>query len=87
MSFKPETDDIREAPSIRLIRELLGEGAIRSVLRSGSAANMKELFPEDKTRITYCSSSYEAAACANALLICTEWKEFVETRPPEDQGD
>jgi len=78
LSFKPETDDIREAPSIRLIRELLGEGAILRLYDPEAQNNMKELFPEDKTRITYCSTSYEAAACANALLICTEWKEFVE---------
>ncbi len=78
LSFKPETDDIREAPSIRVIRELLGEGAIVRLYDPEAAANMKTVFPEDSARVTYCRSPYEATEGANALLLITEWAEFLE---------
>jgi len=78
LAFKPETDDIREAPAIQLIKDLLNEGAILRLYDPESAANMKELYPEDKVRISYCKTPYEAASGANALLFCTEWKEFTE---------
>ena len=78
LAFKPDTDDIREGPSIRLITDLLDEGAVLRLYDPEAQNNMKELFPEDKARITYCRTPYEAAAGVNALLICTEWKEFFE---------
>lgn len=78
LSFKPETDDIREAPSIRVISELLGEGAIVRLYDPEAAANMKTIFPEDSARVTYCRTPYEAAEGANALLLITEWPEFVK---------
>ena len=78
LAFKPETDDIREAPAIKLIKDLLNEGAILRLYDPEAQANMKELFPEDKVRITYAKTSYEAANGVNALLLCTEWKEFSE---------
>jgi UDPglucose 6-dehydrogenase len=78
LAFKPETDDIREAPAIQLIKDLLNEGAILRLYDPEAQANMKELFPEDKVRITYAKTPYEAANGANALLLCTEWKEFSE---------
>jgi UDPglucose 6-dehydrogenase len=77
LSFKPETDDIREAPAIKLIKELLNEGAILRLYDPEAQDNMKELFPEDKVRVTYCSSPLKALVGANALLVCTEWKEFL----------
>jgi UDPglucose 6-dehydrogenase len=76
LAFKPETDDIRDAPSIKIIKELVNEGAILRLYDPEAQVNMKELFPEDRVRVTYFRSVYEAAAGANALLICTEWKEF-----------
>ena len=78
LAFKPETDDIREAPSIKVIRELLNEGANLRLYDPQARENMKELFPEYLVRIVYCDSPYEAAAGANALLIITEWKEFLD---------
>jgi UDPglucose 6-dehydrogenase len=77
LSFKPETDDIREAPSIKVIQALLGEGAALRLYDPQAQNNMQELFPEDKVNIVYCPSVYIAASGANALLICTEWKEFL----------
>jgi len=78
LAFKPETDDIREATSIKVIRELLNEGANLRLYDPQARENMKELFPEYLVRIVYCDSPYEAAAGANALLIITEWKEFLD---------
>jgi UDPglucose 6-dehydrogenase len=76
LSFKPETDDIREAPSIRVIRELLTEGAVVRLYDPEAAANMKAVFPEDTARVTYCRTPLEAIEGAHALLLITEWDEF-----------
>jgi len=76
LSFKPETDDIREAPSIKLIRQLLDEGALLRLYDPEAMDNMKEVFPDNPPQITYAQSFYEAAEEANALLIVTEWDEF-----------
>jgi UDPglucose 6-dehydrogenase len=78
LAFKPETDDIREAPAIKIIKDLLAEGASVRLYDPEAQANMREFFPEDGVRVTYCRTPYEAAAGTNALLICTEWKEFIE---------
>jgi UDPglucose 6-dehydrogenase len=78
LSFKPETDDIREAPSIKVIKELLDEGALLRLYDPEAMDNMKEIFPEQPPRITYTKSLYEAVEEANALLIVTEWDEFKE---------
>jgi len=76
LAFKPETDDIRNAPSIPLIRALLEEGAILSLYDPKATDNMKTIFPEKEPQIQYTSSPYNAAENANALLIVTEWEEF-----------
>ncbi len=76
LAFKPDTDDIREAPSIRAIRELSREGARLRLYDPQAMDNMKQLFPEDPARMVYCSSPEQASEGANALLILTEWEEF-----------
>jgi UDPglucose 6-dehydrogenase len=76
LAFKPETDDIREAPSIGVIRELLREGARLRLYDPQAAGNMKALFPAEPERLEYCASPYEAAEGANALILLTEWAEF-----------
>lgn len=76
LSFKPETDDIREAPSIRIISELLKEGALLRLYDPQAMENMKGIFPEEPLRLAYASSPYQAAKEANALLVLTEWDEF-----------
>ncbi|MGB8953447.1 MAG: UDP-glucose/GDP-mannose dehydrogenase family protein [Candidatus Aminicenantales bacterium] len=78
LSFKPETDDIREAPSIKIIRELLNEGAVLRLYDPKAMENMKSVFPEVPQRLMYCPSPYQAAEGANALLIVTEWEEFAK---------
>jgi len=76
LSFKPETDDIREAPSIRIIKELLEEGALLRLYDPRAMENMKNIFPEDPPQVHYAGSTYEAVEQANALLFITEWDEF-----------
>lgn len=76
LAFKPQTDDIRNAPSINLIRALLDEGAQLVLYDPQAMENMKEIFEEQPPSVQYASSPYEAAADANALLIVTEWDEF-----------
>ena len=76
LAFKPETDDIRNAPSIRVIEELHKEGALLRLYDPKAVDNMKSLFPEKKPDIQYMSSLYEAVDGANALLLITEWEEF-----------
>jgi len=78
LSFKPETDDIREAPSIKVIKRLLEEGASLSLYDPKAMENIKKVFPEKPSQISYAKSPYEAAEKANVLLIITEWDEFRE---------
>lgn len=78
LAFKPETDDVREAPGIKVIRRLLEEGALLRLYDPKAMDNMKELFPEQPPQITYTQSLYEAVEEANALLLVTEWDEFKE---------
>ncbi len=72
LAFKPNTDDIRFAPSIPLVQTLLEEGAIVSAYDPEASDKAKELLPT----IAYCSNPYDAAQSADAILIVTEWDEF-----------
>jgi UDPglucose 6-dehydrogenase len=73
LAFKPNTDDMREAPSLIIIRQLLRAGA--TVTAYDPAANESAKF-HLKDSITYAASEYEALDGADALLIFTEWNEF-----------
>ena len=75
LAFKPETDDIRNAPSIRVIQVLQSEGALLRLYDPKAAENMKEEIPES-AKVVYSDSPYEAVKGANAVLIITEWDEF-----------
>jgi UDPglucose 6-dehydrogenase len=76
LAFKPETDDIREASSILIVRELLREGARLRLHDPKAAGNMAVLFPEEADRVEYAADAYAAAKGANALLFVTEWDEY-----------
>ncbi|HCS49157.1 MAG TPA: UDP-glucose 6-dehydrogenase, partial [Candidatus Aminicenantes bacterium] len=76
LAFKPETDDIREAPSISIIRELVREGARLRLYDPQATENMKLVFSPEPGRLEYCASPYSAAEGTNALLLLTEWEEF-----------
>lgn len=73
LAFKPKTDDMREAPSVTIINELLKRGAKIQAFDPKAMNSAKRIF-EDK--IQYMSSSYEASKDADCLLLLTEWNEF-----------
>lgn len=73
LSYKPDTDDMREAPSITLIRTLLANDAIVKVYDPVAMTTASEYFADE---VTYCDSKYDAAIDADALVLMTEWREF-----------
>jgi len=78
LSFKPGTDDIRESPSLRIIERLRAEGARLRLFDPQAMPNALRILPEEPGEITYCSSAYEAAKGSEALLLLTDWPEFLE---------
>ena len=75
LAFKPKTDDMREAPAITIIDELLEKGASVRAYDPEAGPTAKRLFGD---RIKICEKSYDALAGADALAIVTEWNEFRE---------
>lgn len=73
LSFKPETDDIREAPSLYMIEKLTSEGATVVAYDPEAMENVRRLLGH---RIEYSEDPYDALDNADALLICTEWAQF-----------
>ncbi|MFA6529133.1 MAG: UDP-glucose/GDP-mannose dehydrogenase family protein [Candidatus Gracilibacteria bacterium] len=73
LAFKPKTDDMREAPSITIINELLDCGACVQAFDPVAAGNAKRILDG---KVDFCDTPYEAATGADALLILTEWDEF-----------
>lgn len=73
LAFKPNTDDIREAPALEIIDALLKEGASVSAFDPEAMNNVKNLFGE---KICYCETPYDCLDNADALIIATEWNEF-----------
>lgn len=73
LSFKPNTDDVREAPSVDVIRRLLGSGARLRAYDPVAMGNIRRLFGN---RLQYGKTPYDAARGAHALVILTEWPEF-----------
>ncbi len=73
LAFKPNTDDIREAPALYMIDALLAEGATLSVFDPEAMHNVRSLLGD---KLTYSESQYDALDGADALIIATEWNEF-----------
>jgi UDPglucose 6-dehydrogenase len=73
LAFKPDTDDIREAPALYMISALLDAGAKITAYDPEAMENVKSIFGE---KIQYANDEYSALAQADALLICTEWSIF-----------
>ncbi|GGF51423.1 UDP-glucose dehydrogenase family protein [Echinicola rosea] len=74
LSFKPNTDDMREAPAIVMIDELRAAGAEVKAYDPIAMDEAKEVYVGDK--VTYCKDAYDACIDADALLLVTEWSEF-----------
>ena len=78
LTFKPETDDMRDAPSVPIIARLIGDGAkVRAFDPEGMDQAVKVL-PAD---VAYCQNALEAASGADALVLVTEWNEFRALAP------
>lgn len=73
LAFKPDTDDIREAPALYMIDALANEGAVITAYDPEAMENVKGLIGD---KINYSNDEYEALKDADALLICTEWGIF-----------
>jgi UDPglucose 6-dehydrogenase len=81
LAFKPNTDDMREAPSRVVIAELVRRGALVQVYDPVAAAEARrvlalDLGPEALAQVRFASSAPAAVSGAHALVIVTEWKEF-----------
>ncbi len=72
LAFKPNTDDMRFAPSIDIINRLLKEGAVVKAYDPAAMENAKRILPN----LIYCTNPYEVCEDAESLLILTEWDEF-----------
>jgi UDPglucose 6-dehydrogenase len=77
LAFKPNTDDMREAPARRIIELLAKAGARIRAYDPVAAGEAKRIFDaEGRSEVVLCKNAYEAAEGADALLIATEWQEF-----------
>lgn len=74
LSFKPRTDDVREAPARYIIEELLKAGAHVKAFDPVAMESFKLSFPDK--RVKYVGNAYDAVSDVDALLVCTEWDEF-----------
>jgi len=72
LAFKPETDDIREAPALKIIEDLLNSGAKVRAYDPAAIETARRILPG----IAYCEDEYEAARGSDVLVVVTEWNQF-----------
>ena len=72
LTFKPNTDDMRDAPSLEILPRLIAAGAGIRVFDPEGMAEAQKLMPE----LVYCPDAYQAMEGADALILLTEWNEF-----------
>ncbi len=75
LAFKPDTDDMREAPSLTFIQELIQEGAILKVFDPVAMPNARKILG-NTPNIEWCADEFDAAKDADAIALLTEWKQF-----------
>ncbi|MCP4900643.1 MAG: UDP-glucose/GDP-mannose dehydrogenase family protein, partial [bacterium] len=73
LSFKPETDDMRDSPSIPLVKALVEDGATVRAFDPVAAENASSMLPQE---VVYCENAYDAATDSDALVLVTEWNQF-----------
>ena len=78
LTFKPETDDMRDAPSIPIVGRLAEDGA---QIRAFDPAGMEQARPMLPPSVTYCTDALDAAKNADLLVVATEWNEFRAIAP------
>ena len=78
LTFKPETDDMRDAPSISIVSRLAGEGAVIRAFDPQGMAAARQMLPET---VQYSASALQAVEGADALVLVTEWNEFRAISP------
>ena len=78
LTFKPETDDMRDAPSLSIVARLAGDGATIRAFDPEGMQQAKPLLPDN---VTYCRDAFDAAQGADALVVITEWNEFRALSP------
>jgi UDPglucose 6-dehydrogenase len=85
LSFKPDTDDMREAPALEFIKQLLEQGACLRLFDPVAIPKAKELL--EHPNITWCEDHLDAANGAHAIALMTEWKQFrlVDFKPIKDR--
>lgn len=76
LAFKPNTDDMREAPSIVIIKELVRHGARIQAYDPEATKQAKDFYLKDISSITYYDNKYDALINADAMILITEWTEF-----------
>ena len=76
LAFKPGTDDMREAPAIYVVKELVKRGAKIQAYDPKAMAEAQEFYLKDVENISYVNSKYDVLKQADALVLLTEWKEF-----------
>lgn len=76
LSFKPGTDDMREAPAIYIIKELVKRGAMVKAYDPKAIEEAQHFYLKDVPNVEYVESKYTALSDADAMILLTEWKEF-----------
>ena len=83
LSFKPDTDDMRESPAVTIIDSLTKAGATIQAYDPQAEESAKNIYLKDNDRVVYCHGKYDALKDADALILITEWKEFRSPDFPE----
>src|SRR5271168_2083628 len=78
LTFKPETDDMRDSPSLPILARLVGDGAVVRAFDPEGMEQAKPLLPDG---VNYCRDAMDAAQGADALVVITEWNEFRALSP------
>ena len=76
LTFKPKTDDLRNAPSEYILKQLLDKGATIKAYDPKAMKEAENHYFIKQSKISYCKNKYEALDGSDALVLITEWKEF-----------